>query len=103
MPLSRSGSQPGLGGDARRDTKPHDDWMDDGVLVYADARDRHTWPILAELQVPHDRLPRAYVLHHTQVDWLHRPCQLPTSRVTVVPLTHACRTTMSPPPETHGE
>lgn len=80
---------------------PYDEWMDDGVLVYAHARDQTMWPAFAQLDVPLDRLPCAYVLRGTQVEWLMRPCALPPSRVSVVPLT-VSRTTTSPPPETQS-
>ena len=73
------------------DAKPCCDWMDErgSTVIYANARDKDTWPALAQLDVPLADLPRAYVLRDTPVDWLDRPCRLPATRVTVVPL-HGC-------------
>ena len=54
-------------------------------VVYADARARGTWPVLAQLDVPLTDLPRAYALR-TDAAWLDRPRPLPRSRVRAVPL-----------------
>jgi hypothetical protein len=86
MPLSRTGSDLVLVVTPDDATKPFCDWMNDGTVVYANARDKGVWPALTQLDVPLVDLPRAYVLRDTPVDWLDRPCRLPTTRVSVVPL-----------------
>lgn len=48
-------------------------------VVYADARRRALWPILAELDVALDALPCAYVVRASS-DWFDRPGPLRPSR-----------------------
>ena len=72
----------------------------EGTVIYADARDKQTWPVLAQLDVPLALLPRAYVLRDTPLDWMDRPTHIPASRITIIPLTTSFHTTNSPPPGT---